>query len=57
MAVPAVALLVLCRALGLGRRDRLRIPPRLLLGWSGQTIADILAHVDDTGPLLWPISG
>jgi membrane-bound metal-dependent hydrolase YbcI (DUF457 family) len=55
-AVPVVALLVLYRVLKLGRRDRRRILLWFLLGWLGHTIADFLTHVDDTRPLLWPIS-
>ncbi len=49
--------LVLYRVLKLGRRDRRRILLWFLLGWLGHTIADFLTHVDDTRPLLWPISG
>jgi membrane-bound metal-dependent hydrolase YbcI (DUF457 family) len=55
-AVPVVALLVLYRVLKLGRRDRRRILLWFLLGWLGHTIADFFTHVDDTRPLLWPIS-
>jgi membrane-bound metal-dependent hydrolase YbcI (DUF457 family) len=55
-AVPVVALLVLYRVLGLGRYDQRRILLWFLLGWLGHTIADFLTHVDDTRPLLWPIS-
>lgn len=55
--VPAAALLVLYRVLGLGRRDPRRILLWFLLGWFGHTIADFLTHVDDTRPLFWPISG
>lgn len=55
-AVPVVALLILYRILGVGRRDRRRILLWFLLSWFGHTIADFLTHVDDTRPLLWPIS-
>ena len=55
-AVPVVALLVLYRVLKLRRRDRRRFLLWFLLGWLGHTIADFLTHVDDTRPLLWPIS-
>ncbi len=56
-AVPAVLLLVLYRALKLGRRDNRKVLLWFLLGWFGHTIADFLTHVDDTRPLFWPISG
>ncbi len=55
-AVPVVALLILYRVTGVHRRDRRRIQLWFLLGWFGHTIADFLTHVDDTRPLLWPIS-
>jgi len=55
-AVPVVALLILYRALRLGKRDRRRILLWFLLGWFGHTIADSLTHVDDTRPLLWPVT-
>ncbi len=55
-AVPVVALLILYRVTGMHRHDRRRILLWFLLGWFGHTIADFLTHVDDTRPLLWPIS-
>lgn len=54
--VPVALLLVLYRALGLGRHDHRRILLWFLLGWFGHTIADFLTHVDDARPLFWPIS-
>jgi membrane-bound metal-dependent hydrolase YbcI (DUF457 family) len=54
--VPVVLLLVIYRALGLGRRDSRRILLWFLLGWLGHTIADFLTHVDDTRSLFWPLS-
>ncbi len=56
-AVQVVALLIIYRLLRLGRYDRRRILLWFLLGWFGHTIADFFTHVDDTRPLLWPISG
>lgn len=55
-AVPVVALLGLYFLLKLGRRDRRSILLWFLLGWFGHTVADFLTHVDDTRPLLWPVS-
>jgi membrane-bound metal-dependent hydrolase YbcI (DUF457 family) len=55
-AIPVVALLVLYRVLGLGRRDERRILLWFLLGWLGHAVVDFLTHVDDTRPLFWPVS-
>lgn len=55
-AVPVVAVLILYRAFGMDRHDRRRILLWFLLGWFGHTIVDFLTHVDDTRPLLWPLS-
>lgn len=56
-AVPVVVLLGIYGAMRLVRFDRRRIMLWFLIGWLGHTFADFLTHVDDTRPLLWPISG
>jgi hypothetical protein len=56
-AVPVAGLLILYRLLNLDRRDARRILLWLLLGWLGHTVADLLTHVEDTRPLLWPVFG
>lgn len=56
-AVPVVVLLGIYGSLRLGRRDRRGILLWFLIGWFGHTLADFLTHVEDTRPLLWPISG
>lgn len=55
-AVPVATLLVLYGVLRVGRRDPRRVALWFLLGWLGHTLADFLTHVDDTRPLLWPLS-
>lgn len=55
-AVPVAVLLIIYRVARLGRVDRRRILLWFLIGWLGHTLADFLTHVNDTRPLLWPIS-